>query len=151
MDTELPNNILLDYVETLNEKDCTDLMEVVCEIQLALDQFNHNLPVIYLIYKKCRKNDSIFQYIHANLELYNLYCAYNKNYGRLLLCFIQNLSGFDVRIRVLKRMTENHCTFYKNACVMALEKFVFQLIALQLNVQERPRIVIPREVEHFQL
>ena len=151
VDIQLKNNLLLDYIETLSEKDCTRLLKFVTELQLTPEQFNHNLPVIYLMFKKCEKNDLIFQYIQANLELYNLYCAYNKNYGRLLLCFIQSLSGFNVRIRVIKRIIENHCTSYKSPCMAALEKFVLELIALQINVFEGPRIVIPRPVENFQL
>lgn len=148
-DTGIPNNILLDYVETLDEKNCNDLINFMPEIQLTAAEFNHNLPVIYIVYKKCEKNENVNQYIHSNLELYSEFCAYNKNYGRLLLHFIQNMSGFNVSIRAIKKMIENHFTPFKSPCVTALEKFVFDLITLQMNFHENPRIVIPRPTEDF--
>lgn len=151
MDTYLQNNILLDYIETLNKEDCTNLMKSVKEIPLTCEQFDHNLLVIYLVFKKCDKSESIIQYVHVNLEANYKFCANNKNYGRLLLCFIENLSGFNVNIRNVKQLAESHCTSYKSACMTALEKFSRDLIDVQLNFQDRPRIFLPREVKNCSL
>lgn len=151
MDTELPNNILLDYVESLRKEDCTDLMKDVCGLQLTLDQFIHNLPVIYLMYKKSQKNDIFFQHILANLELCNICCAYNENYGRLLLCLIQNLSRNDERtLRVIEIIIENHFSIYKSVCQTAFDKFVLSVSHLQQDIDEILTIVILRQVENVQ-
>lgn len=150
-DLEIPNNILQDYVETLDQNNCSNLMKFITELNLVKEEFNHNIPFLYLLYTKCRRNEDIFNYILSNLEQHGRFCAYNKSYGRFLLYVIQNVSGYSFQIKSLKRMIEKHCTPFKGPCMAALEKIVREIMELQMNFHEEPRIVIPRPVDNFEL
>ena len=123
-DTEVPNNILLDYVRCLNQEDCTDLIITVWELLLTPEQFDHNLPVLCAIFKKCVVNDLIVRCVKTDLVLFNIHCARNQHYGRLLYLFIESLAhGFCVSVRVIRRLIYSHQTSFRWLCGLALQEY----------------------------
>ena len=133
LDTKVPNNVLLDYVRCLNQKDSTDLITTVSELLLTPEQFDHNLPVLCAIFRKCIVNERILECVKIHLVFHNINCTRNQHYGRLLYLFIDSLAhGFFVRVRLIRRLIDSHQTSFRWVCLLALQEYEGMLLFPEL-------------------
>lgn len=122
-DTQLPNQVLKNYIAALNETSVTSFMQNLSSIELTLEGFSHNVLVIYLAYKDCIKNDQIQNYIQKMIVQYSKGSVTDRNFGRLFLTYLQSEKALErnVSIQILECL-EAHRSPFKRPCSMLLKE-----------------------------
>lgn len=124
-DTEIPNQVLNNYMSTLDGNKLTNFMENVTVLELSSESFVHNILTIYTAYKDCSKTANIQNWIHTNLLRHSKECVSENNYGRLFLAFLQVEKSLEHFIsRQLAKCLEEHHSPFKKPCAMLVKELV---------------------------
>lgn len=120
-DLDIPSNILSDYVQTLSASEKTDFLTKISDVKLSSEEFGHHLTALYTLYKDCEPTLCIQSYVLSNLEEHcNCYTT-DKNFGKLLLTFMQNCSVKHVNMKMLEKAVLSHQSAFKTPCIRKLE------------------------------
>lgn len=120
----IPNKLLEDFFQTLNEEHKKKLLFKIIEIDFNLEQFVHNLLLLHTAYKEVTPDSDIQNFIYKNIIQYGPSCTTEKTFGRLLFTFLQfqNKIGIVKDYDNMERIIENHCTPFKRPCVNCLRE-----------------------------
>lgn len=141
-DTQISNKVLQDLVASFSEKEMTKLMSDISEIELTTEQFLHNIFSIYMIYKDCEKATHIQNYINSITSQNYHHCISDKNFGRLLLSFLQAQKQLKCHLDFvnMERIIESHRSPFKRPCAMVLNelKMINEMDAtgVEVNIEE---------------
>ncbi|CAG9790666.1 unnamed protein product [Diatraea saccharalis] len=118
-DCNIPNNFLQDYVKMLNGEQQSRYLLLLANLDLSSEQFVHNLFSIYLAYKDCVKSDKIQCLIQSLLYEYSNNCISDKNYGRLLLSFLQTVKSCkgNFNREYVEKIITLHRSPFKRPCL----------------------------------
>lgn len=121
---DIPNKVLEDFFQTLNEANKKLLLFKIMEIDLNLEQFSHNLFLIYTAYKQVKVDCKIQNFIYKNIIQFGPNCKTEKTFGRLLLTFLQHQNNIGIikDYDKVERIVENHCTPFKKPCINCLKE-----------------------------
>uniref|UniRef100_A0A2H1VDU1 SFRICE_030899 n=1 Tax=Spodoptera frugiperda TaxID=7108 RepID=A0A2H1VDU1_SPOFR len=100
-DVEIENNVINDFFTNLNSDELTKLLEFISDVDFSPEQYTHNLFSIYTAYKSCTKTDNIQNYMFTLLKHCNNFSSSDKNYGKLMLAFLQEEKGLKKNIDIL--------------------------------------------------
>ncbi|PZC72757.1 hypothetical protein B5X24_HaOG210684 [Helicoverpa armigera] len=123
-DLEVQNTVVNDFILHLEPKNLTDLLEFISDLQLSSEQFCHNLFTILTAYKTCNKTDIIQNYILSYLKTYPDTCSSDKNFGKLMLAYLQNEKACKNKIdcELLEGIVERHKSPFKRPCLSILKE-----------------------------
>lgn len=123
-DLEIQNNVVNDFILNLNAKNQTEFLEILSDFEFTTDEFSHNLFNIYTAYKTCNKNDSVQNYIFSCLKNYCDFCCSDKNFGKLMLAFLQHEKVLKrgVDFIVLGGIIERHKSPFKRPCMSVFKE-----------------------------
>lgn len=115
---EIPSKVLQDFFQNLNEQKKIEFTSNLIETDLSNKEFSHHLFTIYIAYKDSKKNDRINNFIFTNLIKNSQNCVSEKNYGRLLLLFLQVMKENPRNdMKKLENVMEIHRTPFKKPCL----------------------------------
>lgn len=122
-DVEIPNQVLNNYIATLDEQKVTIFMENLTTIELSSGSFTHNILTIYTAYKNCKHTEKIQSYIKTNLLQHSKSCTSDRNYGRLFLAYLQTEKLLEHEIsKNLEDCLEIHHSPFKRPCTMLIKE-----------------------------
>ncbi|XP_045783222.1 uncharacterized protein LOC123879514 [Maniola jurtina] len=121
-DTELPSNILHDFVSTLNMNEQTEFLITLSHSDVPKEAFLYHLVTIHTAYKNSLKNNELQNYILAKLGHISENCATDKNYGRFLLNFLQSHKDYRTNITEIESIVETHRSAFKKPCLNILNE-----------------------------
>lgn len=123
-DLEIQNNILNDFILMLNSNENTELLNKISSIELTGEEFTHSLFNLFTAYKSCNKTDSIQKYIVSLLKTHSQFCSIDKNYGKLLLAYLQQEKTLKHVLDklVIERIVESHKSPFKRPCLAVLKE-----------------------------
>lgn len=122
---EIPSKLFQDFFETLNEHKKSEFTSSLLEIDLSPKEFNHHLFTIYIAYKDSKKTDRINNFIFTNLLRNCEDCVSNKNYGKLILVFLQVMKDNPRNdIKKLEKVLEMHRSPFKKPCLNIFNEIV---------------------------
>lgn len=123
-DVEIENNVINDFFTNLNSNELTKLLEFISDVDFSPEQYTHNLFSIYTAYKSCTKTDNIQNYMFTLLKHCNNFSSSDKNYGKLMLAFLQQEKGLkkNIDILLLEELVERHKTPFKRPCLSILNE-----------------------------
>ncbi|XP_060808416.1 uncharacterized protein LOC132903661 [Amyelois transitella] len=134
-DTDITSKVLQDLVENLNEEQLTDFFILLMNIELSKEEFIHNLFSIYTAYIGCNKNLDVQNWVLAQLTKYGHSCISEKNYGKLLLAFLQseNESLSFKNYKSVEQVLEIHRSPFRRPCMMLLKEILEKLKTIDVN------------------
>ncbi|XP_050360283.1 uncharacterized protein LOC126780066 [Nymphalis io] len=121
-DTELSAQVLQQYISTMDIKCQSELMKNIISFNLSNDVFIHHLYSIHILYKNCEKTDSIQNYVLSKLSNASQQCVNDKNYGRLLLTYLQAQKKFSTNYTVVQKIIDLHRSPFKKPCMNAFNE-----------------------------
>lgn len=123
-DLDIQNNVILDFILNLNANSKTEFLEIVSDIEFTADEFSYNLFNIYRAYESCNKTDSVQNYIFSCLKTHCDSCCSDKNYGKLMLTFLQHEKSLNRNVDyiVLEGLVERHKSPFKRPCLSVLKE-----------------------------
>ncbi|KAH9635892.1 hypothetical protein HF086_002452 [Spodoptera exigua] len=118
-ETERENNVINDFFSSLNADELTNLIEFISDIDLNSEQYTYILFNIHTAYKSCNKTDNVQNYIFSLLKNCNNFCSSDKNYGKILLAYLQHEKKLrrNIDIILLEELVERHKTPFKRPCL----------------------------------
>lgn len=122
-DKEVPCMIMQEFIKTLNSEEKTKLIQILINIDLPREIFIYHLFTLYTAYKDCIKIQSIQDYIHAKLAQIAEDCVQDKNYGRLLLAYVQSQKSL-IKIKDIEELINIHRSPFKRPCLNSLTPIV---------------------------
>uniref|UniRef100_A0A1E1W0S0 Fanconi Anaemia group E protein C-terminal domain-containing protein n=1 Tax=Pectinophora gossypiella TaxID=13191 RepID=A0A1E1W0S0_PECGO len=124
-DIEIPNKVLQEFYQILNEGKKAIFMKKIVETDLTAEEFEHNLFTIHTAYKNCIKNMQTQKSIQNLLVKYSERCSSDKNYGKLLLSFLQEQKNMVTKdIEKLDKAVDMHKTPFKKPCLNVLKEII---------------------------
>lgn len=123
-DTEIPNEVLDNYIAVLNEESITSFIKTFSTIDISSEVFTQNVSMLYTAYKNCIKNDFIQNYIQKVLVQHSKPCASDRNYGRLFLTFLQSEKAMGRKgdIQILEKCLDAHRSVFRRPCLLLLKQ-----------------------------
>ncbi|XP_047542911.1 uncharacterized protein LOC125075258 [Vanessa atalanta] len=121
-DTELPGQVIQQYISTIDTKSQLELMKNIILFNLSNEVFMHHLYSIHILYKNCEKTDYIQQFILTKLSNVSQHCVNDKNYGRLLLTYLQAQKKFNKNYTVIQKIIDLHRSPFKKPCMNAFNE-----------------------------
>ncbi|XP_050556726.1 uncharacterized protein LOC126911823 [Spodoptera frugiperda] len=123
-DVEIENNVINDFFTNSNSDELTKLLEFISDVDFSPEQYTHNLFSIYTAYKSCTKTENIQNYMFTLLKHCNNFSSSDKNYGKLMLAFLQQEKGLkkNIDVLLLEELVERHKTPFKRPCLSILNE-----------------------------
>lgn len=123
-DTEIPNEVLINYLARLNEESLTTLIKTLSNVEITSEGFSKNVFAIFTAYENCIKTDIIQNYIQSMIIKHSLSCASDNGFGRLFLLFLQTekTMGRKGNIKVLEECLEIHRSPFKDIALCNLKE-----------------------------
>ncbi|CAG9790667.1 unnamed protein product [Diatraea saccharalis] len=152
--TEVHEDILKDYVINISAKDKNNVMTSVAGLRLTAHQFMRQLKTINILFKGSDKSTVICEFVVEHLQEYSCFCYKNKDFGRLLLTYLQNFSCYPIDHETVRKMIDGHCTEFKSPCQTIFWDIYHELQRLQYQLMGGPRFYVDRpekEVSTFNL
>ncbi|CAG4980617.1 unnamed protein product [Parnassius apollo] len=121
-DTNIPSKIVQEFVQSSSLEFQKDFISLIMHIEFTSKMFLHHLYTLYLVYKDCTKTEIIQNYFQSKLIENAPSCINEKNYGRLLLLFLQSqkVMGLSLNHVMLERVIELHKSPFKRPCLTVL-------------------------------
>ncbi|XP_059047345.1 uncharacterized protein LOC131842792 [Achroia grisella] len=123
-DLDISNKILQEFINSIDEIKQTQLILDISDIELTAEEFVNNIFSIYTAYKNSEKNSQIQNYILNNLLLCGHSCSNDKQYGRLLLAFLQAEKQLNMchNYGNIEKIIEINRTPFKRPCQNAFKE-----------------------------
>ncbi|XP_046976109.1 uncharacterized protein LOC124542206 [Vanessa cardui] len=121
-DIDLPGQIIQQYISTIDSKCQLELMKNIISFNLSNEVFVHHIYSIHVLYKNCEKTDFIQQFILTKLANISQLCVNDKNYGRLLLTYLQAKKKYSTNYTVIQKIIDLHRSTFKKPCLNAFNE-----------------------------
>lgn len=122
-DVNIPSNILQELLQSSVDLQ-KEFLGIILHINFTEEMFKHHLYALYIAYKDCIKTETIQNFMQTKLIENAPRCSDEKNYGRLLLTFLQAQKGltFQTNCITLQRVIEQHKSSFKRPCMTVLNE-----------------------------
>lgn len=116
-DLDIENNVVLDFISSLSPQNQSEFLLMLSNMNIMPIE-NHILS-IYTAYKTSNKIDSDQYFILKCLKNYSNLCINNKNYGKLMLAYLQCEKSLkrDIISNDFVELIEIHKTPFKKPCL----------------------------------
>nr|XP_053622745.1 uncharacterized protein LOC128682188 [Plodia interpunctella] len=127
-DVQISNQVLQDLFENFNEKETYDVLLILMELELTTQEFLHNILGIYIAYKHCKKTVETQNWVYKQILQHGNGCANDKNYGKLLLAFLQTEKETQTlkNYGSIEKILEVHRSPFKRPCMNLLQELMIK-------------------------
>ncbi|CAG9577690.1 unnamed protein product [Danaus chrysippus] len=131
-DIEIERVILQEYTSLLKSTEKSDLLNNIITFNISDEVFTHHLETILMIYKDCNKTKDINHFILTKLTQTAQNGANDKNYGRLLHLYLQNIKHNPEEaascLENLEKVIDIHQSPFRRPCVNTfndIKRYIF--------------------------
>ncbi|CAK1547902.1 unnamed protein product [Leptosia nina] len=123
LDTEMDCHIFQEFTSILTPQELSAIMKSFIEFDLSVDVLIRHMFAFVSCYKSCIKDVKINNFVVVKLNEAAEKCTADKQYGRLLLTYLQNKND-NFKLSLLKRIVDNHRSPFKRPCLNMLNELV---------------------------
>ncbi|OWR49050.1 hypothetical protein KGM_212959 [Danaus plexippus plexippus] len=121
-DTDIQSVVLQEYTSVLKSNaDKSDLLNNIISYNISDEVFTYHLETILIMYKDCNKTKDINCFILTKLTQTSQNGATDKNYGRLLHLYLQNLRCNPAEaascLENLEKLIDTHHSPFRRPCI----------------------------------